>query len=92
MTIVAGLPVLDKTLTNADWQKQKGKIAKIAGSTGVGPALKKVEAAFSKVDFQKFDAKMSCQGKKQRNEAGIEAARKAASAEYKAKVVRNNFV
>jgi hypothetical protein len=82
-----GLPVLDKTLTNADWQKNKGKIAKIAGSTGVGPALKKVEAAFAKVDFQKFDVKMVCQGKKSRNEAGIEAARKGAAAEFKAKVV-----
>lgn len=81
------LPVLPKTLTNADWQKNKGKIAKIAGSTGVGPALKKVETSFGKVDFQKFDVKMVCQSKKLRNEAGIEAARKAATAEYKSKVV-----
>ena len=81
------LPVLSPTLTNTDWQKKKGKIAKMAGSTGIGPALKKVEASFKKVDFEKFDAKMACMSKKLRNEAGLEAARKAATAEYRSRVV-----
>lgn len=45
-------------LTNADWQKNKGKIAKIAGETGVGELMKKCEEAYKKIDIvNKFIAK-----------------------------------
>jgi len=38
-------------LTNADWQKKKGTIAKIAGETGLGALMKKCEAEHKKQDF-----------------------------------------
>ena len=38
-----------KALTNADWQKAKGKIGKLT-KTGLGDALDKAEAAFKKID------------------------------------------
>jgi hypothetical protein len=40
-----------KILTNDDWQKKKGKIAKIAGETGIGALMKKFEAEHKKADF-----------------------------------------
>lgn len=48
------LPVL---LTEASWSQKKGTIAKIAGETGIGAQLKKVAAAYDRVDWKKFDAK-----------------------------------
>jgi hypothetical protein len=43
-------------LTNKDWQKNKGAIAKFAGKTGLGPELDKLEVAFKKVDQGKLTA------------------------------------
>lgn len=43
-----------KILTNKDWQKQKGKLAKLH-KTGLGDALDKLEALIAKVDIQKLD-------------------------------------
>jgi len=44
-------------LTNADWQKKKGKLSKLAGETGVGELMKKCEDEFKKGDFfNKFRA------------------------------------
>jgi hypothetical protein len=44
-------------LTNDDWQRNKGKIAKIAGETGIGALMKKCEAEHKKGDFyNKFRA------------------------------------
>ncbi|WP_207482395.1 hypothetical protein [Arenibaculum pallidiluteum] len=48
-------PAIPKVLTDAEWQKKKGAIAKLAGETGVGAALKAMEAAFKKVNWDKFD-------------------------------------
>src|SRR5947208_3122160 len=46
-----------KILTDADWQANKGKIAKIAGETGIGALMKKCEAAHKKVEwFNKYQA------------------------------------
>jgi|GEM_PF-6863351 len=56
--------VVPKGLTDAEWQKEKGKIAKLAGKTGVGEALKKFQASYKAIDFSKFDAKMACPGAK----------------------------
>lgn len=47
--------VIPVILTEADWQKQKGAFAKIAGKTGVSEAMKKMKAAFDAVDWVKFD-------------------------------------
>ncbi|MCV2867515.1 hypothetical protein OEW28_02610 [Defluviimonas sp. WL0002] len=43
-----------KALTNADWQKAKGKIGKLT-KTGLGDALTKAEAAFKKIDKSVLD-------------------------------------
>jgi hypothetical protein len=43
-------------LKETDWQAKKGKIAKLAGETGVGETMKKCEAAHKKVDWMnKYD-------------------------------------
>lgn len=42
MPVALAIP---KGLSNAEWQKEKGKIAKLAGKTGLGEALTKFNAA-----------------------------------------------
>jgi len=49
-------PQYPDILTNKDWQKKKGTIAKMAGETGMGDQLKKLEAAFKKIKFEQMDA------------------------------------
>lgn len=49
-------PEWPKSLTNADWQKKKGNIAKLAGETGLGDAMTDAEKEFNKIDWQKMDA------------------------------------
>lgn len=44
-----------KVLTNADWQKKKGAIAKLVGKTGVGDALNAANKAYAKIEWKKFD-------------------------------------
>ena len=48
---------LPSVLTESDWNKKKGIIAKMAGETGIGAQLKKVETTYEKVDWTVFDAK-----------------------------------
>jgi hypothetical protein len=51
------LPVYPKILTDADWQKQKGIVAKIVKKeTGIGELMKKLDAAYKAVTWDKFDA------------------------------------
>ena len=50
------LTAYPKILTNKDWQSNKGKIAKIAGKTGIGPELDKLEKSYKKVDFSLLTA------------------------------------
>ncbi len=50
-----------KILTNADWQKNKGLVAKGAGETGIGVQMNKTEALFKKFDWKAFNAKIICQ-------------------------------
>lgn len=51
------IPTIPTILTKADWDKHKGIIAKIGvGETGVGAAMEKVRAAYTAVDWRKFDA------------------------------------
>jgi hypothetical protein len=54
---VAGDPTWPVILTNNDWQKKKGSIAKVAGKSGIGEAMTSAERAFKKIDFNKFDAR-----------------------------------
>ncbi|HVY60844.1 MAG TPA: hypothetical protein VHF22_04290 [Planctomycetota bacterium] len=55
-------PRLPEILTEKHWDKNKGLLAKAAGETGVGAALKKLADLFGKVDWLKFQGKTHCQG------------------------------
>jgi len=46
-------------LTDATWQKEKGKIAKLAGETGLGAALDACQKAYAAIDEIQFSPKMS---------------------------------
>lgn len=71
-------------LTNANWQKEKGLIAKIvAGETGIGAALTKLQGAFSGVDVSKLNA--SGYGKLH-NDQEVDEAFKQAKGYYGSKV------
>ena len=45
-----------ETLTNANWQKKKGALAKMAGTTDVGGAMTAAKAELDKIDWTKLDA------------------------------------
>lgn len=74
------IPVI---LTDADWQKKKGVIAKAAGKTGIGPAMKAVDAEWKKVAWDDLDPDLvwSKTGL-QRTPANFPAAFKVAKAAY----------
>ena len=48
-------PVYPPILTKSNWDKNKGVVAKMAGATGVGEALAKLESTFKAVDWAKFE-------------------------------------
>jgi hypothetical protein len=53
------IPKIPLILTKADWDRNKGIIAKIGiGETGIGAAMEKVRVAYEAVDWRKFDANM----------------------------------
>ena len=47
-------PAYPAVLTKTNWDKNKGVVAKMAGATGVGDALSKLETAYKAVDWKKF--------------------------------------
>lgn len=47
--------VMPKTLTAKEWEAKKGTVAKMAGETGMGAALKKLDAAWAKVPEEALD-------------------------------------
>ena len=53
-------PEYPKILTNKEWQKEKGIIAKLVGKTGVGEQMDKVANKFNAVEWAKFYAKLVC--------------------------------
>jgi hypothetical protein len=55
-------PQLPTILTESDWSRNKGTIAKIAGETGIGAALQNVKRAFDAVNWNRFDPEQACQG------------------------------
>jgi hypothetical protein len=73
------------SLTDADWQRKKGAIAKIAGETGIGDAMKAAQAAYNKVDFNKLDATLCTIARDRDNENMVEG-KKQAIAHYKSHV------
>ncbi len=48
-------PVYSSELTKKNWDKNKGVLAKMAGFTGVGDGLTKLEAVYNKIDWTVFD-------------------------------------
>ena len=70
-------------LTEADWNKNKGVIAKMAGETGIGAALKKLSDLHKPIDFTKFTA--GGYGKLH-NDKEVDEALKQAKALYAAKI------
>ncbi|MCE9657917.1 MAG: hypothetical protein K8R60_05115 [Burkholderiales bacterium] len=48
-------PDYPSVLTKTNWDKNKGLAAKMAGATGVGEALSKLESAYKAVDWKKFE-------------------------------------
>lgn len=55
-------PAYPPILTKADWDRQKGKIAKLAGKTGVGEAMQKCERAYAAVDWDKLELSKGAPG------------------------------
>jgi hypothetical protein len=54
---MAAPPPIPPILTKANWDKNKGVFAKIAGKTGIGEAMTAVDTAYKNVDWSKFNAK-----------------------------------
>lgn len=71
-------------LLAANWDKNKGTVAKMAGETGIGAALKKLKDQHAKIDW----AKLTANGYgKLHNTAEVDAAEKQAKAYYQSMVV-----
>ena len=49
-------------LTNANWQKKKGALAKMAGTTDIGATMTAAKAEFDKIDWTKLDAAQMARG------------------------------
>lgn len=71
-------------LLAANWDRNKGTIAKMAGETGIGAALKKLKDLHTGIDWTKLTA--GGYGKLH-NEAEVDEAEKKAKAYYAAKVM-----
>ena len=55
-----GFPAIPDILTNSNWQKEKGKFAKLfAGETGIGAQMDKIKAAANKLDIGKLSVAQS---------------------------------
>ncbi len=78
-------PTIPATLTQASWSKEKGMVAKILKSdTGIGDLIAKVATAYGAVDWNKFNAATALA--QVAVPADVDAAKLAASTEYKSKV------
>lgn len=55
-----GLPEIPDILKDANWQKEKGKFAKVfGGETGIGAQMNKLKAAYGKLDLAKTNVAMA---------------------------------
>jgi hypothetical protein len=77
-------PTWPAILTDRDWQKKKGNVAKVAGKTGIGAAMTAAEKAFAKIEWPKFDARNMLPH--DRDEPKIKAAKANCAALYKSTV------
>jgi hypothetical protein len=73
-----------KALDPAQWDANKGTLAKMAGETGIGAQLKKLQAAHKQISWEQLTAYGYG---KLHNHAEVDEAEKKAKAYFKAKVV-----
>jgi hypothetical protein len=78
------IPVWPAVLTDKDWQKKKGPIAKLATKTGIGTKMTAVQKEFAKIKWEKFEASQIPPN--QKHEATILKYRQAAEDHYKTAV------
>ena len=77
------LPILPPILTNANWQKEKGVVAKVVKKeTGLGALMDSLGTAFNAVTWTKFDCKMALPSANVRSVEAVEKAIVDAKAEY----------
>ncbi|HUO09729.1 MAG TPA: hypothetical protein VM008_15585 [Phycisphaerae bacterium] len=80
---MAGHPEIPKILTDADWQKEKGIVAKLSkGETGLGALMKKLDEEYKKVTWDKFDAFRALPYNNMRSIEAVDKAFNDAKAEY----------
>lgn len=77
-----------KILTDADWQKNKGLVAKAGGETGIGAQLKKVKTAYDQVDWEKFNTFVIGGDFRVKTPDDVDSKKQEAIEEYKKTVVK----
>jgi hypothetical protein len=82
------LPIPQK-LTKADWDKNKGAIAKLAGETGMGAQMEKVKKAWDAVDINVLDGGMACPPSLIKNTTQVEPKLKASKDQFDGAGVKN---
>lgn len=65
------IPKYPAVLTEANWNKNKGLLAKVAGETGVGAQMKVVKARFDDVKWEMFDVRTALKGGATADEATL---------------------
>jgi len=83
------IPTIPQILTKADWDREKGIIAKIPkigiGETGIGAQMEKLKGTYNAVDWNKLDARTAFP-RTPSDPAQVDEALKEAKAEYASKV------
>jgi len=79
-------PAIPQILTDKDWQKNKGLVAKIVGKTGIGDAMKKMAQAYAAVDWKLMDIAVSSPQGKAKTRESLQKTFDNAVAEFKSKV------
>ena len=55
-------PEYSDVLTRKNWDKNRGVLAKMAGFTGIGDGLAKLEGLYNKIDWTIFDLELQFPG------------------------------
>ena len=80
-------------LTDKDWQKKKGTVAKVTAKTGLGAQMIKTEKLFKKINWDKFEAQRAIPLPHNRDLPNIVKAKQTAMSSYKSDIepVRNEL-
>jgi hypothetical protein len=79
-------PIWPVVLTDKDWQKKKGTIAKVTAKTGLGTQMIKAYGLFKKINFDKFEAQRAIPLPHDRDIPNIVKAKQNAMTFYKSQV------